>query len=431
MNRLIAHPVALLVLLIAILPAASSADALEIELTSSNWRPVKIEIEPFLGEGPLPYHVSEVIHDDLLRSGHFHPELSAENTYGDISPERYRKLRNAGFEYLVSGSVEKKNNRFEVTFQLHDGLSERILGSYRIPFDSFEQIRAVSHQVSNWVFEFVVGNTGIFNSKIAFITKTDDEYNLYIADYDGFNRRVVLSNKEPIMSPTWTPDGEGLLYVSFEQRKPIIYWQSLTSGKRRIIANFKGSNSAPAISPNQREIAAALSKEGGTQIFILSPSGNRVQRMRESFGIDTSPVFSPNGDRLLFVSDESGSPQIYEFNRLDNSARRLTFGSSRNEDPSYTSDGAYMVYLRRDEVGFNVYLRDLSSGNEEPLTEMSFASSPSVSPNDAMVVFVDESRAGKLFIVSVNGRVMSSWDFSPSGGRIRSPTWSPGRSSWF
>ena len=252
---------------------------------------------------------------------------------------------------------------------------------------------------------------------------------LKVADYDGYNDQTILSSKNNIISPSWSSDGNTLLYVSFERRKPVVYRQSLLTGERQVVANFKGSNSAPAMSPDGRRIAIAATFHGGIQqIYIISE--NTRERLRESEGVDTEPSFSPDGNRIVFTSDAGGSPQIYEQNMETGDVRRLSFGSRYNTEPSYSSNGRQVVFLRKDDNGYNISLMDVDSGKIDVLTAIGLADSPSLSPNDAMALFKDEKRANNLFTVSVNGKVMLPLDIREKG-TIINPVWGPLSSDWF
>src|SRR3546814_19184744 len=81
----------------------------------------------------------------------------------------------------------------------------------------------------------------------------------------------MLRSKHSIISPSWSPDGKRIAYVSFEAGKPVVYVQTLATGTRLPVANFKGNNSAPAWSPNGQKLAIALSRDGISQIYTINP----------------------------------------------------------------------------------------------------------------------------------------------------------------
>ena len=286
--------------------------------------------------------------------------------------------------------------------------------------------RELAHRIADRIYDKLTGFGGLFCSRLAYVVQHSSEsYELIVADSDGANPAPALRSREPIISPAWSPDGRHLAYVSFEARKPVVYVHTVATGRRRVVANFRGNNSAPAFSPNGENLAVALSRDGYTQIFMIKTDGSGVNRFSRSLAIDTEPVFSPDGQWLYFVSDRGGSPQIYRQALQGGSqAERVTFGSDYAVSPAINPAGTHMSYITRLDGRFRVAIMELATGRESILTGNGFDESPSFSPNGRMIVFASErNRKGVLGTVSVDGSV-SAW-LSTASGDIREPTWGP------
>ena len=425
------HTICSLVVGYIALIAVGANAAIEIQIESQGERRIPLLVETFTGETIENNQISRVVKEDLERTGLFrvtHEDLST-TLPNEIPP--FEELLNENHEYLLVGQVF--DNR--VTFQLIDLITRQADQSYVLDLIP-NQERLVAHVIANWIYERLIGEPGVFTSKIAYVLKKGPKdtgsYELKIADYDGHNSQTIVRSNEPIISPDWDPSGDYLLYVSYEQRKPIIYEHALLTGVRRTVASFKGNNSAPSMSPDRRWIAVALSESGSTQIYLLSADGTRKLRLRESTGIDTEPTFSTNNEDIAFVSDAIGTPQIYIRNRLGGEEQRLTYGSVYNVSPKFSADGSLLTYIRRDNNGINVHLLDLTNpdGDSIPITGIDLADSPTFSPDGRMLLYKNDARDGILYTVSINGKISRPFTITEQG-EIKDPAWGPVSSSWY
>ena len=322
----------ILVLGAALLLALPQARAqLSIEITGAGAQRIPIAIVPFAGEGALGQGISAIVRADLERSGLFRglevPPLVPHPT--EASPVSYSEWRSRLADALVLGSVAARpDGRYEVRFRLFDTVKQAALGGIAYTL-SRDQARATAHRIADFVYEKLTGERGVFSTRIAYVVKRGNRYELQIADADGVGAETALASFEPIISPAWSPDGRRLAYVSFENKKPVVYVHSLADGKRHVAANFRGSNSAPAWSPDGTKLAVTLSREGGSQIFLINPDGSGVRRLTSSTAIDTEPRFSPDGQWIYFTSDPGGSPQIYRMSSSGGEPQRVTYARTR------------------------------------------------------------------------------------------------------
>jgi len=411
-----------------LLLAPPSAQAqLSIEITGAGANRIPIAIVPFPGEAVLPPGITPIVRADLERSGLFRgleiPPLIPQPT--EASTVDYAEWRARLADALVLGSVATRpDGRYEVRFRLFDVVKQTPLGgvAYTLAKD---QVRATAHRISDFVYEKLTGVRGVFSTRIAYVVKRGNRYELQIADADGADEETALASFEPIISPAWSPDGKRLAYVSFENKKPVVYVHSLLDGKRHVVANFKGSNSAPAWSPDGSRLAVALSKDGGSQIYLINPDGSGLRRLTYDSSIDTEPFFSPDGKFIYFTSDRGGSPQIYRMPSSGGDAQRITFDGSYNVSPRVSPDGKSLAYISRNDEGkFQVALLDLTSGQAQILTDSDRDESPSFAPNGRMILYATVINGrGVLSAVSIDGRVRQR--LTVNAGDVREPAWGP------
>ncbi len=393
----------------------------EISGVSSNQIPIAVAI--FADDALSGESISNIIKADLKRSGVFRLVETAEVLSETPSPDM-TEWKNKGIEALVVGSVTRLNDgRFELRYKLMDPAKETSRSSLSLIVRP-TVIRMGAHRISDDVYEKLTGTPGAFATRIAYILRADAEYRLEIADSDGENPIIAVRSAEPIISPVWSPDGSKLAYVSFENKKPMVFVQDLASRQRLLVANFKGSNSAPAWSPDGQKLALALSRDGYTQIYSINADGTDLKRLSNSNGIDTEPRFSPDGRSIYFTSDRSGGPQTYRMSAEGGDAKRVTFNGTYNISPRISPDGKMMAYISRREGRFQLYTLDFASAQELRLSDNGRDESPSFSPNGRFIMHASgPATAGTLAVVSVDGR--TRYKLTARNGTVREPTWGP------
>jgi TolB protein len=419
-GNLILRCLAMLAWLCVALPARAD---LTIEITGAGEHQIPIAIVPFAGEENLGgQSISGVISSDLARSGLFRlvdPAGRAPHEPRDVVYADWQ-----GSDALAIGSVEEQiNDRVMVKFRLLDTVRQTELVGKAVTSRK-ENLRAIAHRISDMIFEKLTGVPGVFSTRIAYINRRGKNSRLVVADSDGYGEQTVLSIDHPIISPSWSPDGTHLAYVTFEQEHAVVYVQSLYTNQRKVVANFPGSNSAPAWSPDGKLMAVVLTRDGSSQIYLMHPDGSNLHRLTFSGEIDTEPSFSPDGQSLLFTSDRGGSPQIYRIPVDGGSAERLTFDGGNNFSPRYSPDGRSFVFAHLEGGRFYIAVEDFETRQMQLLTDGGWEKKPSFAPNGKLILFASEARGhGILATVSSDGRVKQR--MFPQAGDIREPVWGP------
>ncbi len=430
MPRLLLRIPLLLLLLLLALPARA---VITIEITEGVEGAIPVGVVAFdTRQLPLPLKtdLAAIISSDLNRSGLFKvlPASSYPQHPSQSREVLYPLWRALGAEFLVIGRVlPKEGGLYDVQFQFLDVLKQKQQLGYRFSVRG-RSLRSTAHEISDLIYEKITGTRGAFNTRIAYISVLgqgkDKKYVLQVADTDGYNPQTVLESNQPLMSPSWSPDGASLAYVSFENRRPEIFIQHLASARRSKMSGFKGLNQAPAWSPDGRKLALVLSKDGSPDIYIMDIATRKLKRITRHRAIDTEPVWTPDGKALIFTSDRSGSPQIYRIELAGGKPRRLTFEGTYNASPDISGDGKRLALLYGEQGRYRIGELGLEDGNLNLLTDNRLDESPSFAPNGRMILYAStRGNKGVLFMVSLDGRVEHK--LSDQAGDIREPAWGP------
>jgi len=405
--------------------ATQSYAQLHLEITKAPEAAPKIAVVPFSQD----QSIYPIVENDLNRSGRFtsaSKNLPATATLNNPNAEAWAS---AGVSHVVTGSSKATaDGSFEIQYQLYDVEKKQYLLNELLTVPA-SRTRQAAHMISDAIYQALTGIPGDFSGRIAYVLRNpatpEQRYTLQIADTDGEQPKTILTSRDPILSPAWTPDAKKIAYVSFETKRPAIYVQDLATGQREKLASFRGLNGAPSFSPDGKSMLFTASMHGNPEIYQMNLETRQLQRMTNDSAIDTEARYSPDGKSFIFTSDRGGSPQIYRHDLESSSNKRLTFRGAFNARGTLSADGKKLALVHRPSgSNYRVAVQDMTSGVNNILTPTTLDESPSFSPNGQMVVYATrEGARGLLSIMSLDGRFRMN--LPSETGEVREPAWAP------
>lgn len=401
----------------------------EIDITEGNVQAIPIAVSAFEGktfeDQQAAQTVVQVIQADLAGTGLFEPldPLSfIQKDASVLSVPKFSDWRVIKAQAVVVGSVERlPDRRIKAQYRLWDVFSGKQLSGEQF-FIKNENWRRVGHVIADTIYKRLTGETGYFDTKVAFIDETGGKKRrvkrLAIMDQDGFNLRYLTQGQHLVLTPRFGPKANELTYMSYESGVPRVYLLNLDTGLKRVVGDFPNMTFAPRFSPDGSKIIMSLQDGGNANIFTLDLATKKTTRLTYGRSIDTAPSYSPDGKRVVFETDREGSKQLYVMNADGSGAKRISFGEGRYSTPVWSPRGDLIAFTKQIPGRFLIGVMKPDGSGERILTEGYHNEGPTWAPNGRVLMFFRETPGAqggaRIYSVDLTGY---------NERRIRTPSW--------
>ena len=371
--------------------------------------------------------LTTVLRGDLEMSGAFQvlDDKSFIDTDGLAPAEvRFADWQNVGAQGLVKARASVAGGDVVVELHAYEVAAQRAVLDKKLT-GKLDDVRALGHTLADEVFRAFTGEPGAFRSRIAVVKKVGGEKHVFVVDVDGQGARQVTRGGGLNLLPSWSPDGQSLLFTSYRFDNPDLFEIAVGGGEPRALSRRPGLNTGGRVSPDGTKIAVTLSQDGNSELYLLDRAGNVLKRLTNQWGIDTSPSWSPDGRQIAFVSSRGGHPDLYLLDVDSGSTRRLTFRGEYNQTPSFSPRGTHVAFTARDERNvFDIFVLNLKTNELKRVTQnQGNNEEPSFSPNGRLLVFTTTRNKSRQIVVSnVDGTRQTVLS---SSGEHTSPSWGP------
>jgi TolB protein len=421
-------------------PAVAGAQSgpLRIVIEEGVIEPLPFAVPTFVPEtgsaGQIAADITRVIAGDLTGTGLFR-EIPASAYISPVTsfdaPVAYADWKAINAQALITGAVSESGGRINVKFRLFDIVSGAPLGEGLQFGGSTGDWRRIAHKVADQIYSRITGEGGYFDSRVVFVSESGPkdarQKQLAIMDQDGANLQFLTDASTIVLAPRFSPDGNRVLYTSFETGFPRIKILDLATMKSRTLAEQPGTMTfAPRFAPDGRTVVFSLEQGGNTDIYAMDLGSGQTRRLTNTPSIETAPSFSPDGSRIVFESDRSGTQQLYVMSAGGGEATRISFGEGRYGTPVWSPRGDLIAFTKQNAGRFHIGVMRADGSEERLLTASFLDEGPTWAPNGRVLMFTRESAGAgggaQLYSVDISGRNLRA---VPGPGAASDPAWSP------
>lgn len=403
---------------------------LKVSMSQGIVQPDPIAVVPFVnGE-----EVSKVILSDLESSGLFRG-LDSEGFIQDAQSLLSQGVRLSDWKilktrFLVYGKCEESFGQIESTFYLWDILRGKNLLSLQLK-TSKSNTRKLAHMIADEIYTTLTNEKGFFNTHIIYVESLPQkrgkpkQTRLVRIDSDGSNPYHLTAANENIVNPSYSSDGQYLLYSVHKKNIFCTYLMNLSTGKSKQLLQSKDSNFAARFSPDNMFAVLTISKDGKSAIYEVELTTGKLRALTSHTSIDTSPSYSPDGEHILFTSDRAGSERIFVMDRQGQNVQLLTKTMGKYSQPIWSPRKDMIGFIKQEGKIFFVGVMKTDGSEERYIDSGHLIERIAWAPNGRYLLYSKKSNHDQPHCICRSDATGLAKGMVPIAHDARDATWSP------
>jgi len=216
--------------------------------------------------------------------------------------------------------------------------------------------------------------------KIVFSSNKDarGKIEIYVMNADGSGLERLTNNSANDDGPDWSPDGEKIIFSSSRDLnirsrtggRGIYVMNADGSGQRRLTSKSDPLAYFPSWSPDGEKIALSvfLNDPQRIDIYVMDADGQKLRNLTNNPSFDQLAAWSPDGEKIAFQSNRDGNDEIYVMNADGSEPKRLTNNPAQDGAPNWSPDGKKIAFASKRDGNYEIYVMNADGSGVVRLT---------------------------------------------------------------
>lgn len=228
---------------------------------------------------------------------------------------------------------------------------------------------------------YIPPKTGFMSGSIMYSSYKSGQSKLYVASTkDGVGQRLSLLKGNQLM-PTVSRQRDKIAFICDYTGNPDLFLQSFDAEKgligkpQQIFATHLATQGTPTFSPDGKQIAFVSNKDGSPRIYMMDipEPGASIKNIRPFLVSkmnrdNTAPTWSPDGTKIAYCSNTQGTRQIWIYDFETNQEQQITSGGSHKENPTWGPNSLHLIFNSTGNI-CDLYLINLNQPEAVKITK--------------------------------------------------------------